>query len=57
MSVRLCPKCRSKTKVYDSRTTPSENILRHRECMKCGFRFKTIEKYLTDMKKGGEPDA
>jgi len=44
-----CPKCKNDTKVIDSRPTGQEKspgckkIRRRRECLKCGFRFTTIE--------------
>jgi transcriptional regulator NrdR family protein len=38
-----CPKCKGKTKVLDSRRNPSNNIRRRRKCVKCSYRFSTIE--------------
>ena len=37
-----CPVCGEKTKVVDSRSD-CESVSRVRECLKCGYRFKTIE--------------
>ncbi|MBI4449535.1 transcriptional repressor NrdR [Candidatus Uhrbacteria bacterium] len=54
-----CPKCKNgDTKVTDSRTS-SEGMLirRRRECVRCGFRFSTIEEIaildLTIIKRDG----
>ncbi|MBI4435031.1 transcriptional repressor NrdR [Candidatus Uhrbacteria bacterium] len=54
-----CPKCKNgDTKVTDSRTS-SEGMLirRRRECVRCGFRFSTIEEVaildLTVIKRDG----
>jgi len=43
-----CPKCTSlDTKVLDTRTGKNEtSIRRRRECLKCGYRFTTIEEVL-----------
>ena len=40
-----CPNCRNlDTKVIDSRLAPDESsIRRRRECLKCAFRFSTLE--------------
>lgn len=40
-----CPNCRNlDTKVIDSRLSPEESsIRRRRECLKCAFRFSTLE--------------
>ena len=38
-----CPKCKGKTKVLDSRRKSDNNIRRRRECVKCSYRFSTIE--------------
>ncbi|MDD5043540.1 MAG: transcriptional regulator NrdR [Patescibacteria group bacterium] len=58
-----CPVCNNiDTKVNDSRLT-SDNlgIRRRRECLKCGFRFSTIEEMeildLTVTKRNGEKEA
>jgi len=40
----LCPLCNNNTKVLESRTTANNtSIRRRRECLKCKFRFSTIE--------------
>ncbi len=41
----ICPSCGNKsTKVYDSRNTKNGRaIRRRRECLKCGYRFTTLE--------------
>jgi transcriptional repressor NrdR len=38
-----CPNCKGKTDVIDSRINPKKQIRRRRKCMKCGYRFSTIE--------------
>lgn len=39
-----CPKCAGRTKVYDCRPDEAgETKTRRRECLECGYRFKTIE--------------
>lgn len=37
-----CPKCRSETRVVDSRMN-EDSIRRRRECRECGHRFSTME--------------
>ncbi|MCK5459952.1 transcriptional repressor NrdR [Candidatus Parcubacteria bacterium] len=55
-----CPNCRNlDTKVIDSRLSPDESsIRRRRECLKCAFRFSTLEEArifdLTIIKNGGK---
>lgn len=39
----ICPKCKSKSKVYNSRPTDDGTIRRNRECLKCSHRYATIE--------------
>ena len=39
----ICPKCKSKSKVYNSRPTDDGTIRRNRECLKCNHRYATIE--------------
>ena len=39
----LCPKCNGGTTVYDSRPKKDGTTKRYRECLNCGFRFKTVE--------------
>ena len=38
-----CPKCFSRTKIYDCRSEDGVTKIRRRECKECGYRFKTIE--------------
>jgi len=50
-----CPHCKGKTKVFDTRLNPDNNVRRRRRCMKCGYRFSTIEtEKLKQDKKTGE---
>ena len=46
----ICPKCQSKSKVYNSRPTDDGTIRRNRECLKCKHRYATIE-VSADIKK------
>ena len=46
----ICPKCKSKSKVYNSRPTDDGTIRRNRECLKCSHRYATIE-VSADIKK------
>ena len=49
----LCPMCDGETKVTDSRPKV-DSVNRRRECLECGFRFKTVEvdvDYFDFMKK------
>ena len=46
----ICPKCKSKSKVYNSRPTDDGTIRRNRECLKCNHRYATIE-VSADIKK------
>jgi transcriptional repressor NrdR len=41
----ICPKCQNEeTKVYDSRLSKNgRTTRRRRECLKCGYRFTTLE--------------
>ena len=41
----LCPKCKGGTTVYDSRPKKDGITKRYRECLYCGYRFKTVESY------------
>ena len=41
----LCPKCNRGTTVYGSRPKPNGTTRRYRECLYCGYRFKTVESY------------
>jgi transcriptional regulator NrdR family protein len=38
-----CPKCKSRTDVYDSRLSEDNVLRRKRLCKACGFRYATIE--------------
>lgn len=38
-----CPKCKTRTDVYDSRINPLYQLRRKRVCRACGWRFATIE--------------
>jgi transcriptional regulator NrdR family protein len=38
-----CPKCQSKTDVYDSRLSVEGEFRRKRKCRGCGYRYATIE--------------
>ena len=38
-----CPKCNSKSIVYNSRPTDNGSVRRNRECYKCYHRYATIE--------------
>ena len=46
----ICPKCKSKSKVYNSRPTDDGTIKRHRQCLKCEHKYATIE-VSADIKK------
>jgi transcriptional regulator NrdR family protein len=55
----LCPSCRSKSAVFDSRAF-DRTTRRGRKCLDCGHRFRTIEvlhgrKPSGPRKKGGKP--
>lgn len=39
----LCPKCKGKAVVVDSRKHKTGDVYRRRECAACGFRFSTLE--------------
>ena len=39
----LCPKCNGATTIYNSRPKENGTTKRYRECLHCGYRFKTIE--------------
>lgn len=38
-----CLECNSATDVYDTRLLPGQGARRKRKCVKCGFRFATLE--------------
>ena len=47
-----CPKCGSDTKVIDGRWHDIyKSYIRRRECIKCGYRFITGEKYIRDIER------
>ena len=53
-----CPKCHRDTKVTDSRTSSEGMVIRRRrECLRCAFRFSTVEEVaildLTILKRDG----
>ena len=56
----FCPKCSLQTLVINSRKK-EEAIIRTRKCIGCGYRFKTDEYFLSEVrkkeKKGGSPVA
>ena len=58
-----CPVCNSKeTKVIDSRVTQDGNaVRRRRECIKCNYRFSTVEEVelldITAVKRDGRREA
>lgn len=50
----ICPKCKGKSRVYNSRPTDDGTIRRNRECLKCKHRYATIE-VSADIKKVVKP--
>ena len=38
----ICPKCQSKSKVYNSRPV-GDTTRRHRRCLKCNHKYSTLE--------------
>lgn len=46
IAARMCPKCASDSRVYNSREQSDGTILRHRECLndQCKCRFVTVER-------------
>ena len=57
-----CPLCHADTKVVDTRPLAEEDaIRRRRECVKCAFRFTTVEEMqlldLTVVKRDGEREG
>lgn len=38
-----CPKCGNKAIVIDSRAYETGEVRRRRKCLRCGFRFSTLE--------------
>lgn len=53
-----CPRCGSKAKVYKTgEHNPLTNTyVRHRECVDCKYRFKTVEKFLYSLGKRDKED-
>ncbi len=45
VSAKHCPICEGETKVYDSRAKEDGQILRYRECLKCGAKYITNESF------------
>ena len=39
----LCPKCKSKTRVYVTKHEPNNTVMRWRKCRECEFTFPTYE--------------
>ncbi len=40
----ICPRCKSKTRVLDTRKTEDEKLVRRiRECTKCRYKLTTFE--------------
>ncbi|MBR5877914.1 MAG: hypothetical protein IKY91_00070 [Akkermansia sp.] len=39
----LCPECKKKAIVIDSRKCPTGEVYRRRVCKSCGHRFSTLE--------------
>ena len=37
-----CPVCNAKTKILETRSD-AESINRRRQCLRCGYRFSTVE--------------
>lgn len=46
----ICPKCQSKSKVYNSRPL-GDKTRRHRRCLKCNHKYSTLEILETTMVK------
>lgn len=38
-----CPRCDSRTRVWDSRQQTDNTVFRRRRCVKCGYGFITYE--------------
>ena len=43
-----CPKCCSKTFVYDTQSKRDGDVWRKRKCLNCQYRFTTIESVIPD---------
>jgi len=52
----LCPKCKSKSKVYDSRSR-SGTVHRYRKCLSCEHKFQTQEVLFKAEKREAKPAA
>ncbi|OHE71843.1 MAG: transcriptional regulator NrdR [Verrucomicrobia bacterium GWC2_42_7] len=57
-----CPKClHEDTKVLDTRESTPSTIRRRRQCLKCGYRFTTLEEILREelwvIKRDGSREA
>lgn len=49
----ICPKCNSgRTGVYGGHDTEYGNYQRYRKCLDCGYKFRSLEYYVTDEKGG-----
>ena len=44
-------RCKGESKVYDSRPHEKNTVLRRRECLKCGKRWRTIEQRVSEIEK------
>lgn len=44
----LCPVCNSATGVIDSRPSLDNTVRRRRRCSRCGFRFSTAERIISE---------
>lgn len=47
----VCPKCGGATNVYNSRPYLCNSIMRRRECVECGSRFRTTETITWEIRK------
>ena len=52
----VCPKCGGATNVYNSRPYLCNSIMRRRECVECGSRFRTTETITWEIKKENHDD-
>lgn len=52
----VCPKCGGATNVYNSRPYLCNSIMRRRECVQCGRRFRTTETITWEIKKENHDD-
>ena len=51
-----CPKCKSKSKVYDSRSRNS-TVRRYRKCLSCDHKYQTEEVLIQPVRKEPRPAA